>query len=104
MDGFSCSDGYAYAAPVGIFAANAFELYDLLGNVWEWTQDCYNGTYNGAPSDGAAWTSGDCEHRVIRGGMWGSNPASVRSARRFKDQIATHSQDIGFRVARSIGQ
>jgi formylglycine-generating enzyme required for sulfatase activity len=99
---FPCSDGYAYAAPVGIFAANAFELYDLLGNVWEWTQDCYNSTYSGAPSDGAAWTSGDCEHRVIRGGMWGSNPASVRSARRFKDQIASHSQDIGFRVARSV--
>ncbi len=99
---FPCSDGYAYAAPVGLFAANAFGLYDLLGNVWEWTQDCYNSSYSGAPFDGTAWMAGDCEHRVIRGGMWGSNPASVRSARRFKDQAMTRSQDIGFRVARSI--
>ncbi|HEX4409249.1 MAG TPA: SUMF1/EgtB/PvdO family nonheme iron enzyme [Xanthobacteraceae bacterium] len=101
---FPCSDGYAYAAPVGLFTANAFGLYDLLGNVWEWTQDCYNATYNGAPADGTAWTAGDCAQRVIRGGMWGSSPASVRSARRFKDQATTRSQDIGFRIAHPIEQ
>ncbi len=99
---YPCSDGYAYAAPVGLFAANAFGLYDVHGNVWEWTEDCYNGNYIGAPGDGAAWTSGDCEHRVIRGGMWGSSPSSVRTARRLKDQIATRTQNIGFRVARAL--
>jgi formylglycine-generating enzyme required for sulfatase activity len=99
---FPCSDGYAYAAPVGIFAANAFGLFDVYGNVWEWTEDCYNGSYSGAPADGVAWTAGECDHRVIRGGMWGSSPASVRSARRFKDQTITRSQDIGFRVARPM--
>jgi formylglycine-generating enzyme required for sulfatase activity len=99
---FPCSDGYAFAAPVGIFAPNAFGLYDVHGNVWEWTEDCYNGSYNGAPADGAPWTAGDCNHRVLRGGMWGSSPASVRTARRFKDQTDTRSQDIGFRVARPM--
>jgi formylglycine-generating enzyme required for sulfatase activity len=99
---YPCSDGYAYAAPVGLFAANAFGLYDVHGNVWEWTEDCYTGNYIGAPSDGAAWTAGDCEHRVIRGGMWGSSPSSVRTARRLKEQIATRTQNIGFRVARAL--
>jgi formylglycine-generating enzyme required for sulfatase activity len=98
---YPCSDGYAYAAPVGIFAANAFGLYDVHGNVWEWTEDCYNNSYSGAPAGGAPWASGDCEHRVIRGGMWGSSPPNVRTARRFKDQISTRTQNIGFRVARA---
>ena len=100
---YPCSDGYAYAAPVGTFAANAFGLYDVHGNVWEWTEDCYNTNYNGAPIDGSPWIAGDCDHRVVRGGMWGSNPANVRLARRFKDPIDTRSQDIGFRVVRTMG-
>jgi formylglycine-generating enzyme required for sulfatase activity len=99
---YSCSDGYAYAAPVGLFAANAFGLYDVHGNVWEWTEDCYNSSYNGAPADGTPWMSGDCEHRVIRGGMWGSSPSNIRTARRFKDQVVTRTQNIGFRVARAV--
>ena len=99
---FPCSDGYAYAAPVGTFATNAFGLYDVHGNVWEWTEDCYNVSYNGAPADGSPWNVGDCDHRVVRGGMWGSSPANVRLARRFKDPSNTRSQDIGFRVARTM--
>jgi len=99
---FPCSDGYAYAAPVGTFATNAFGLYDVHGNVWEWTEDCYNISYNGAPADGSPWNVGDCDHRVVRGGMWGSSPANVRLARRFKNPNNTRSQDIGFRVARTM--
>ena len=57
-------------APVASFAANAFGLYDMHGNVWEWTQDCWNGSYKGAPSDGSALLSGDCSQRVLRGGSW----------------------------------
>ena len=58
-------------APVGSFSANAWGLHDLHGNVWEWVQDCWNKNYKGAPTDGRAWTSGDCGRRVIRGGSWG---------------------------------
>ena len=57
-------------APVGSFSANAWGLHDLHGNVWEWVQDCSNDSYVGAPTDGSAWTSGDCGRRVIRGGSW----------------------------------
>ena len=61
-------------APVGSFAPNGFGLYDMHGNVWEWVEDCWNGSYAGAPSDGGAWRSGDCAKRVLRGGSWGGNP------------------------------
>ncbi len=57
-------------APVGSFNPNAFGLHDMHGNLWEWVQDCWNGSYQGAPADGSAWTSGDCERRVLRGGSW----------------------------------
>ena len=56
--------------PVGSFPANGFGLHDVHGNVWEWVQDCWHGNYEGAPSDGSAWASGDCSVRVLRGGAW----------------------------------
>ena len=57
-------------APVGSFPANVFSLHDMHGNVWEWVEDCWNGNYRGAPSDGNAWMDGDCDIRVLRGGSW----------------------------------
>jgi len=54
-------------APVGSFAANGFGLYDMVGNVWQWTEDCYHDSYRAAPADGSAWTTGACKGRVIRG-------------------------------------
>ena len=66
----SCGDSWDYTAPVGSFAANAFGLHDVHGNVWEWVEDCWNGNYAGAPSDGSAWESGNCDGRVLRGGSW----------------------------------
>jgi formylglycine-generating enzyme len=67
---FHCRDGFAYTAPVGSFRPNAFGLYDMLGNVWQWTEDCHHDSYDGAPSDGSAWTSGECKYRVLRGSSW----------------------------------
>ena len=66
----SCHDGHARTAPVGRYEANAFGLYDVLGNVLEWTADCWNESYAGAPSNGGAWESGECTRRVLRGGSW----------------------------------
>jgi formylglycine-generating enzyme required for sulfatase activity len=89
-------------APVGSFAANGFGLYGMVGNVWEWTQDCYHDSYNGAPTDGSAWTSGDCYYRVLRGGSWGNSPRGLRSA--LRDWLTADSRVnlFGFRVARTL--
>ena len=64
-------------APVGSFAPNGFGLYDMVGNVWEWTEDCYHDSYDGAPADGSAWTGGDCSS-VSRGGSWEPSADRVR--------------------------
>jgi len=69
-------------APVGSFAANRFGLYDMVGNVWEWTEDCWHANYEGAPADGSVWPSGDCILRVVRGGSWDDIPDVLRSAAR----------------------
>jgi formylglycine-generating enzyme required for sulfatase activity len=72
-----------YTAPVGKFAENDFGLNDVLGNVWEWVQDCWHANYEGAPTDGSVWwVSGNCEYRVFRGGSWYDVPGYVRSAHR----------------------
>jgi formylglycine-generating enzyme required for sulfatase activity len=88
-------------APVGSFAANAFGLYDMVGNVWEWTQDCYH-SYNGTPTNGTAWTKGDCSNRVLRGGSWDNYPRYVRSADRDGLTGDLRNSDFGLRVARTL--
>ena len=102
MEPVSCSDGYVLTAPVGLFEPNAFGLYDVLGNVWEWTQDCRNDSYSGAPTDGSAWGSGDCSARVLRGGSWNYDPRNLRSALRYWLSPGYRFSNLGFRVARTI--
>jgi len=94
-------DQWVNTSPVGSFAPNAFGLYDMLGNVWQWTQDCYADNYNGTPSDGGASATGDCSRRVLRGGSWVINPQDLRSASRDGDSATFRDGDHGFRVART---
>ena len=87
--------------PVGRKQANAFGLYDMSGNVWEWVEDSYHANYNGAPSDGTAW-QGDRARRVLRGGSWSSLADALRSANRSSIDAASRGSDVGFRVARTL--
>lgn len=99
---FPCSDGFQFTAPVGRFPPNAFGLHDMLGNVWEWVEDCWNEGYSGAPDMAVPRVSGSCNERVFRGGSWNSTPATVRSAYRDRDSKDERHDNLGFRVARSL--
>lgn len=88
--------------PVGSFPPNGFGLTDMEGNVWEWTQDCWNSDYRGAPDDGRAWSAGDCNRRVVRAGAFNNTPVYARSAFRFWEVGELRSSLIGFRVARDL--
>jgi formylglycine-generating enzyme required for sulfatase activity len=94
-----CTDAFSYTAPVGSFKANAFGLNDILGNVWEWTEDSYHDTYSGAPTNGSAW-QGNGEKHVLRGGSWNSAPRDVRAAVRNSYKPTLRFSFFGFRVAR----
>ncbi len=97
-----CNDGYARTSPVGSFGANGFGLHDVLGNVLEWVEDCWNDSYGGAPADGSAWESGDCRRRVLRGGSWNGTPRRLRSANRFRYGTGSRGYVAGFRVVRTL--
>ena len=89
--------------PAGTFAPNAFGLYDVHGNMWEWVQDCWHDDYNGAPSDGTVWESGgDCGMRVLRGGSWFDHPRHLRSAVRYGNNPRSRISVAGFRVSKAV--
>ncbi|WP_419939535.1 SUMF1/EgtB/PvdO family nonheme iron enzyme [Candidatus Palauibacter sp.] len=97
-----CDDGYDFTAPVGSFAPNGFGLHDVIGNVFEWTHDCWNGRSAGAPAEGSASQSGECGRRVLRGGAWDYYPWDVRSPIRGPMLSGGRSISLGFRVARAL--
>jgi sulfatase modifying factor 1 len=97
-----CNDGHAHTAPVGRYRANAFGLHDMLGNAGEWTQDCWNANYNGAPAGQHAWLAGDCSMRAVRGGAWDDGPTGVRAAYRVGSPTTIRLYSRGFRVARDL--
>jgi formylglycine-generating enzyme required for sulfatase activity len=95
-----------HPAPVGSFPPNKFGLYDMVGNVWEWTQDCAHPSYNGAPADGSAWlqgNGGDCNERHLRAGSYLNAAIILGSAIRYWNTSGERNFTTGFRVARTLG-
>ena len=97
-----CDDGHVHTAPAGSFDPNPLMLYDMVGNVWEWTQDCWNENYKNALGDGSASESGQCGLRAARGGSWGNGPDGTRAADRDGYGLAFRSVNLGFRLARTL--
>lgn len=95
-------DRWLHTSPAGSFPPNAFGLNDMLGNVWQWVEDCASDDYADAPTNGAARNTGPCDLRVVRGGSWFHPPDMARSASRAADRADFRVGDIGFRVAQTL--
>jgi formylglycine-generating enzyme required for sulfatase activity len=103
----NCDDGFVHTAPAGSLRPNAWGLHDMLGNAWEWTEDCWHEGYGGAPEDGSAHIEAgeaDCVRRVNRGAGWNSNPRNVRSSNRGNYAGVYRYNIIGFRVVRAASE
>lgn len=100
----ACGDGRKYTAPVRTYRPNAWGLYDLHGNAWEWVADCWHEDYKGAPNNGSAWTSSCAagDRRVLRGGGWSNYPVYSRSAFRISYAPDFRYYYSGFRLARTL--
>jgi formylglycine-generating enzyme len=94
-----CDDGSAFTAAVRRYQPNAFGLYDMIGNVWEWVEDCW---YEELPASGVAHVEDSCESRRTRGGSWDDYPEELRSARRSRAKPNLRRNDSGFRLVREL--
>lgn len=100
-----CNDGFPYTAPVGSFKPNPFGLHDIIGNVWEWTEDCYAVPYPEGLADGSSYqVEGECGLRSIRGGSWITSASRQRAAFRGRDPESVVFTPFGFRVARDLSE
>ena len=110
LDRYGWSDEYGWCAinsnetthPVGQKRSNAWGLYDMHGNVWEWTQDTWHSNYEGAPQDGSAWEDGNTTLRVGRGGSWMDGPNICQSSFRGELDANTGVSVLGFRVVMDL--
>jgi formylglycine-generating enzyme required for sulfatase activity len=93
----------ARTVPVQSFAPNPWGLYQVHGNVYDWVEDCWHDNYDGAPSDGSAWVSGNCSRHVLRGGAFSRNMQTARSAARIWSGSSNRIIYMGVRVARTLG-
>ncbi len=102
---FPCTDGYVYTTKVGSFKPNKYGLYDMVGNAWEWTNDCFQSDLKGAPVDGSSWikdTDKTCTWRTPKGGSRISGISWSRAAVRSRDGANYKSFMLGFRVAAEV--
>jgi formylglycine-generating enzyme required for sulfatase activity/pimeloyl-ACP methyl ester carboxylesterase len=97
-----CSDGHAGIAPVGSYAPNAFGLQDMVGNIWEWTADCYVMPRPTIPNDGSAVVVDQCDRRSVKGGSWITRIDRQRPTFRGRDPENLISRVFGFRIARDL--
>jgi formylglycine-generating enzyme required for sulfatase activity len=93
-------DESRHTMPVGSFPANRWGLHDMIGNVWEWTEDCAGVGYENAPADGSAWLRGNCVGRMVRGGAWAMDSWNLRVSRRYGAVASRGEVNTGFRLAR----
>lgn len=101
--GVDCDDGFADIAPVGSLRPNAFGLHDLLGNVWEWAEDCSTLDYIGRARDAQPWVwDGGCRRRIQRGGGWSTGPERARPGFHGDGQMDDRADFAGFRVVREL--
>ena len=99
----ACGDGHRRTSPVGSLVSNGWGVHDMIGNVFEWVEDCWHKDYSGAPSDGSAWTSGaDCRLRVLRGSGWSTGPGGHGSTDRARAPAFAGFDVVGFRIARTL--
>lgn len=94
----TCDDGYVGTSPVASFLPNTWGLYDVIGNVWEWTEDCLNPDQRDAPTDTRARTTGDCASYMDRGASWTNSPKYVRVATQHPDLVDARTSVLGFRL------
>jgi formylglycine-generating enzyme required for sulfatase activity len=98
----ACRDGYVHTAPVGRFQPNSRGIHDMLGNVFEWVEDCWADSPRAAPADGSALLQGDCGQRVLHGGSWFTIPRYVDPEFRNRLQTSHRASSVGFRVMRPV--